>query len=52
VGEAVQKSPGHALSLEDLASLAERQVTGDEHAGALVAVDEDPEQKLHAATTE
>ena len=48
----VQESPGHALSLEDLAPVAERQVTGDEHAGALIAFSKDPEQELDAAATE
>ena len=48
----VQESPGHALSLEDSAPVAERQVTGDEHARALVAFPKDPEQELAAAATE
>src|SRR5712692_7040049 len=52
MGEPVQERSGHALSLEDLAPVAERQVTGDEQAGALVAVAKDPEQELDAATTE
>jgi hypothetical protein len=52
VGEPVQESPGHALSLENLAPLAERQVAGDEHTGTLVAVAEDPEQEFDATATE
>ncbi len=51
MGEPVQQRPGHPLSLKDLAPLAKRQVTGDQHAGALVAVAKDPEQELDAATT-
>ena len=52
VRKSVQERPGHALSLKDLAPVAERQVTGDEHAGALVALPKDPEQELDAAATE
>lgn len=51
VREPVQQRPGHALSLEDLAPIAERQVTGDQQAGSLVAVAKDPEQELDAAAT-
>src|SRR5260370_10849411 len=52
MGEPVQQRSGHPLSLEDLAPVAKRQVTGDQHAGALVAIAKDPEQELDAATTE
>src|SRR5260370_2027800 len=52
MGEPVQQSSGHPLSLEDLAPVTKRQVTGDQHAGALVAIAKDPEQELDAATTE
>src|SRR5260370_12326623 len=52
VREPVQERSGHALSLEDLAPIAERQVTRDQQAGALVAIAKDPEKELDAATTE
>ena len=50
--ESIQERSGHPLSLEDLAPVAERQVTGDQHAGALVAVAKHAEQELDAAATE
>ena len=52
VREPVEQRSSHALSLEDLAPIAEWQITGDQQAGSLVAVAKDPEQKLDAAATE
>ena len=46
VGQAVQESSGHAFALEDLTPFAEREVTGDEDAPALVAVAEDTKEQL------
>src|SRR6516164_1077485 len=52
VGEPVEKRCSHPLTLEDLIPLAERQIGRHQNTGALIAVAEDPKQKLDTASAQ
>ncbi len=52
MGQPVQQGRCHAFPLEDLAPLAERQVTGDQQTGPLIPIREDLEQQFRAGSAE
>src|SRR2546423_317815 len=52
VGQTVQQRRSHPLTLEDLIPLAERHVGRHQNTGALIAVAEDPKQKLDTASAQ
>jgi hypothetical protein len=52
MGQPIKQGRGHAVALEDLAPLAEREVAGDENAAAFVPVGEHLEQQFRAASAE
>jgi len=52
MGQAVEQGRRHALALEDLAPLAERQIAGDQQAGPFIPIRKDLEQQLGAGPAE
>jgi len=52
VSQSVQQSGRHAFALENLAPVAEREVTGDQQAAAFVAIGENLKQKFGSRSAE